>query len=73
MARDRNKSKVRSTGTRDDSLFTYKMNSKNTKVYTNICDYCGKPFEFQMKDVKDRILKCPNCNADLVFFAYEYL
>ena len=73
MARDRNKSKVRSTGTRDDNLFSYKTNSKNTKTYINVCDYCGKEFEFKMKDVKDRILKCPNCNADLVFFAYEYL
>lgn len=73
MAKNHITSKIRRIGTVDDSLFTYKMNSKNKKVYTNICDYCGKPFEFQMKDVKDRILKCPNCNADLVFFAYEYL
>ena len=70
MSENRTKSKV---SKRENDLYSYEMNDKNTKVYTNVCDYCGKSFEFQMKDVKDRILKCPNCNADLVFFAYEFL
>ena len=57
----------------DMALFTYGMNKKDEKVYNNVCEYCGKPFTFQMKDVKDRTLKCPNCKVDMFFFAYDYI
>lgn len=57
----------------DMSLFSYNMNSKNEKFYDNICESCHKPFQFQMKDVKDRVLICPNCGYEIVFFAYEFL
>lgn len=57
----------------DMALFSYGTNKKDERVYETVCDYCGKPFNFQMKDVKDRTLKCPHCNADIVFFAYDYM
>ena len=54
-------------------LITYDMNKSNKKVYMFQCERCGKEFKFQMKDVKNRVLVCPECNFDNVFFAYEFL
>jgi len=57
----------------DANLISYNMNKSNKKVYTERCERCGKEFEFQMKDVKDRVLVCPYCKHDNIFFAYNFL
>ena len=56
----------------DSSLFSYNVNKNSKKVFEDVCDYCHKPFTFTTKDVKDRMIRCPHCNAEIVYFAYEY-
>lgn len=54
------------------ALFDYKTNSKDEREYHDVCEKCKKEFTFKMKDVKDRVIKCPYCNADMVFFSFKY-
>ena len=56
----------------DGKLFSYKTNKKNTRVYTQLCDKCWNEFQFTQADVKDRVVKCPNCGKDVVFFAFNH-
>lgn len=42
------------------------------KIFHDVCDYCGKEFEFKSSDIKDRVVKCPYCGHDIQFFAYLY-
>ena len=55
----------------DSVLFNYELNKKDEKVYNEICEYCHQPFTFQKKDVKDRLLKCPNCGKEMIYFAFK--
>lgn len=54
----------------DDALVSYKP--VKGKTYKDICDYCGKEFEFKSSDIKDRVIKCPYCKKDIQFFMYLY-
>lgn len=56
----------------DGKLFSYDVNKKSEKVYTDKCEACGKVFQFMSKDVKDRLIKCPYCKHDMVFFTFKY-
>lgn len=42
------------------------------QTFRDVCEYCGKEFEFKSSDVKDRVIKCPYCNKDIQFFLYLY-
>ena len=57
---------------KDRNLFDYKYKSKKVKTYHEVCQYCHKEFEFTNNDVKDRLIKCPYCNRDIIFFPYKY-
>ena len=57
----------------DQSLVDYKVNKKDQRPYTDTCEKCGKQFTFYLKDVKDRVIRCPYCGYDMAFFPYEYI
>lgn len=53
------------------SLFSYDTKG-NDKILWELCDKCNKPFKFKVSDVKNRVINCPYCGNDIVYFAYKY-
>lgn len=54
----------------DESLVSYQP--LKDKIYHDVCDHCGREFEFHSSDIKDRVIKCPYCKKDIQFFMFLY-
>ena len=40
--------------------------------YQTTCAACKRDFEFNGSDIKDKVIKCPYCRYDNIFFYYDY-
>lgn len=53
-----------------DSLVSYDLPKNSKKKYYDVCERCNKPFTFSSEDVKERLISCPNCGHEMVFFSF---
>ena len=56
----------------DAALISYEENKADKRVFNEVCDNCGKPFTFMKKDIKDRVIKCPHCGREMIYFSFNY-
>lgn len=61
-----------STSKLDSKLSAYKCDTKSKKSYTTQCQRCGHQFEFFAKNLQDKIIKCPECGYEEIFFYCNY-
>ena len=54
-------------------LGRWKADVKSDIIYTNICRCCGAEYQFKQKDIKDKIMRCPNCGEEEIFFECNFL
>ena len=54
-------------------LGRWKADEKSDQVYTNICQRCGKAYTFKQKDIKDKVMRCPECGEEEIFFECNFI
>ena len=60
-----------STNVLYSKMITYDVPKK--KQFHEVCERCGKEFDFTGADIKDRLFKCPHCNHEMTFFSCNYM
>jgi len=53
-----------------NALISYDPPKDSKKQYIDVCERCGKEFMFSAKDVKNRVITCPNCGYTMIFFTF---